>query len=149
MKRINEYKKLFEVEGDLTLADLKLKYRNLVKTWHPDKFQDNDELAGEAEVMSRRIIDGYHFLGSIAPETRLATLEEYTQTVSEGGIYDYKHKGIMLEITFNDGSTYEYFGVPKSVFIKFHHSDKQVRFGKRNIFHSYVYRKAKSGQEVE
>ncbi|HAW20332.1 MAG TPA: molecular chaperone DnaJ [Flavobacteriales bacterium] len=148
MKRINEYKKLFEIENDLILADLKTKYRNLVKTWHPDKFQDSDEKASEAEAMSRRIIDGYHFLVSIAPETREATLEEYTQTISEAGIYDYKHKGIMLEITFNDGSVYEYFGVPKNVFIKFNNSDKQVRFGKRNIFFSYVYRKAKSA-EVE
>jgi DnaJ-class molecular chaperone len=146
MKRINEYKKLFEVEDDHTLGDLKLKYRSLVKTWHPDKFQDNDARAEEAEAISRRVIDGYHFLVSIAPETREATLDEYTRTISEVGILDYKHKGIMLEITFNDGSTYEYFGVPKNVFNKFHNSDKQVRFGKRNIFHSYVYRKAKSGQ---
>lgn len=149
MKRINEYKKFFEIEGDLTLADLKTKYRNLVKKWHPDKFQSDDAQALEAEEMSRRVIDAYHFLVSIAPETKEANLEEYTQIVNEAGIYDFKYKGVTLEITFNDGSTYEYFGVPKNVFNKFLNSDKQVRFGKRSIFHSYLYRKAKSAQDNE
>jgi len=65
MKRINEYKKLFSVEGEITLDTLKKTYRNLVKEWHPDKFQAGDEKALEAEEMSRKIIDGYHFLVSI------------------------------------------------------------------------------------
>ena len=70
MKRINEYRKLFEVEAQPTLGELKKKYRNLVKEWHPDKFQDNDEKAAEAEEMGRKVIDAYHFLVSIAPETK-------------------------------------------------------------------------------
>ncbi|MFA5419330.1 MAG: KTSC domain-containing protein [Bacteroidales bacterium] len=143
MKRINEYKKLFGVEQDIELNQLKTTYRNLVKEWHPDKFQAGDELATEAEAKSRQIIDGYHFLVSIAPETRDARLEEYNITTSESGILDYYHKGLMLVITFLDGSTYEYFGVPKSVFTKFHNSDKQIRFARRNIFHAYLYRKSK------
>ena len=71
MKRINEYKKLFNVENDLDLKVLKKTYRNLVKEWHPDKFQEEEKVA-EAEVVSQQIIDGYHFLVSIAPETKAA-----------------------------------------------------------------------------
>ncbi len=147
MKRINEYKKLFNVEGDITLSTLKSSYRNLVKEWHPDKFQDGDEKAHEAELMSRKVIDGYHFLVSIAPETKEANLTEYTANIIESGIVDYKHKGLLLEVSFGNGMTYEYFGVQSNVFNKFHNSDKQVRFAKRNIFHSYLYRKSKSGIE--
>ena len=33
MKRIHEYKKLFEIEKDIDLKDLKKKYRDLVKKW--------------------------------------------------------------------------------------------------------------------
>ena len=143
MKRINEYKKLFSVEKDIDLKVLKTTYRNLVKEWHPDKFQEGDSLRGEAEIKSRQIIDGYHFLVSIAPETKAANLEEYTITTSQSGIADYKHKGLLLEITFLDGTTYEYFGVPKNIFVKMHNSDKQYRFAKRNIFNSYLYRKIK------
>ena len=148
MKRINEYKKLFSVEPDTDLKKLKTTYRNLVKEWHPDKFQDGDELSNEAEIKSRQIIDAYHFLVSIAPETKAANLEEYKLTTSESGIVDFKHKGQLLEITFLDGTTYEYFGVSKTVFSKMINSDKQYRFGKRNIFNSYLYRKSKKDLET-
>ena len=127
------------------MKELKSVYRNLVKEWHPDKFQADDEKLAEAEVMSQRIIDGYHFLVSIAPETKAANLEEYTKTYMESGIEDFKHKGLLLEMTFTDGSTYEYFGVPRSVYIKLIQSDKQVRFAKRSIYTSYLYRKSKRG----
>jgi DnaJ-class molecular chaperone len=147
MKRINQYKKLFQVEQQIELPALKKAYRNLVKEWHPDKFQEGDEKAAEAEVMSRQVIDGYHFLISIAPETKANNLEEYTKTTTVSGISDFQHKGLLLEITFADGATYEYFGVPKTVFQKFVNSDKQMRFAKRNIFNSYIYRKSKKGTE--
>ena len=65
MKRIKEYKKLFNVEGPIDLKQLKTTYRNLVKEWHPDKFQAGDPKAEEAEIKSQQIIDGYHFLISI------------------------------------------------------------------------------------
>ena len=143
MKRIKEYKKLFSVEDNLDLRTLKKSYRNLVKEWHPDKFQDGDAGQEEAELKSRQIIDGYHFLVSIAPETKAANLEEYTTTIMESSILDFQHKGLRLEITFLDGATYEYFGVPKNVFIKFLNSDKQMRFARRSIFNSYLYRKSK------
>ncbi|MFN5417286.1 MAG: KTSC domain-containing protein [Flavobacteriia bacterium] len=145
MKRINEYKKLFQVEQEIDLKQLKSTYKKLVKEWHPDKFQDGDEMAIEAEQKSRQIIDGYHFLVSIAPETIEANLEEYTATTNEAGIQDFKHKGLLLEITFTDGSTYEYFGVNKNVYTKLCQSDKLVRFAKRNIYNSYLYRKSKKG----
>ncbi len=143
MKRINEYKKLFAVEDNLDLKTLKKAYRNLVKEWHPDKFQNGDAGQEEAELKSRQIIDGYHFLVSIAPETKAANLEDYTATIMESSILDFQHKGLLLEITFLDGATYEYFGVPKGVFIKFLNSDKQMRFARRSIFNSYLYRKSK------
>lgn len=142
MKRINEYKKLFNVEKDIDLKQLKSTYRNLVKEWHPDKFQADDEQAAEAELKSRQIIDGYHFLVSIAPETITANLEEYNETMSSP-IINWQHNGLVLEINFLDGNTYEFFGVNKALYIKFSQSDKLTRFAKRNIFNSFTYRKIK------
>jgi len=143
MKRINEYKKLFGIESEIDLKQLKTIYRNLVKEWHPDKFQKDDPKAGEAEAKSLKIIDAYHFLVSIAPETRAANLEEYTVTTTQSGIADFKLKGLVLEIVFLDGNTYEYFGVTKNVYQNLINSDKPYRFAKRSIFNSYVYRKSK------
>ncbi len=143
MKRINEYKKLFGVEKEVDLKTLKKSYRDLVKEWHPDKFQHGDDLQVEAEIQSRRIIDGYHFLVSIAPETLESNLENYTETITNSGIEDYKHKGLLLTITFLDGTTYEYFGVTQQVYQKMVNSDKLNRFAKRTIYPKYLYRKLK------
>ena len=148
MKRINEYKKLFGIEKEIDLKLLKKSYRDLVKECHPDKFQEGDIKREEAEVNSRKIIDGYHFLVSIAPETKMANLDEYNATTTEARIADFKHKGLLLEVSFTDGSTYEYFGVNKNLFIKFVNAEKQFRFAKRNIFNSFLYRKAKRAIEV-
>lgn len=149
MKRINEYKKLFGVEKEVDLKSLKSRYRDLVKEWHPDKFQDGDALKEEAEHNSRKIIDGYHFLISIAPETKAANLEEYTNTINEVGIEDIQHKGRVLEITYLDGNTYEYFGVDKKMYLKLLNSDNLNRFAKRHIYVKHLYRKSKRAlQEV-
>jgi len=147
MKRINEYKKLFGVEKEIELKALKTSYRNLVKEWHPDKFQEGDERQEEAEVNSRKIIDGYHFLVSIAPETKQANLPEFTETISNSGIADFQHKGLLLEISYLDGSTYEFFGVTRQIYMKMVNSDKLNRFAKRTIYTNYLYRKSKRTME--
>ena len=143
MKRINEYKKLFGVEDKIELKALKNSYRNLVKKWHPDKFQDGDQLKEEAELKSRKIIDGYHFLVSMAPETKALNLESYTYTITNSTIADYIHKGLLLERTYTDGSSYEYFGVTKQVYIKMNNSPKISRFAKRSIYTKFPYRMTK------
>jgi len=143
MKRISQYKKLFNIEEEIDLKTLKSKYRNLVKEWHPDKYQEGDAKREEAEIQSRAIIDGYHFLVSIAPETLEANKEAYTETITNSGISDYQHKGLVLEITFLDGTTYEYFGVTKPIYQKMINSNKLNRFAKRSIYPKYIYRKSK------
>ncbi len=142
MKRIKQYKKLFNVEGPIDLKELKKTYRSLVKEWHPDKFQDEDKKV-EAEEVSTRIIDGYHFLVSIAPETKEANLDAYKTTTTEFQVSDWHHKSMLLEVTFTDGNTYEYFGVNKILFGKFINAKSMNNFGKRNIFNKFIYRKSK------
>ncbi|WP_435264006.1 KTSC domain-containing protein [Tenacibaculum sp. nBUS_03] len=141
MKRIKEYKKLFKVEGAINLKELKTTYRGLVKEWHPDKFQDEDKKE-EAGEMSTKIIDAYHFLVSIAPETKEANLEAYNTTITEYQVADYQHKSMRLEVTFTDGNTYEYFGVNRVLFGKFINARSINNFGRRNIFNSFLYRKS-------
>jgi len=141
MKRIKQYKKLFNVEGAIDLKDLKKSYRKLVKEWHPDKFLEEAEKE-EAEIKSTEIIDGYHFLVSIAPETKDANLDAYKKTITESQVADWYHKGMLLEVTFTDGNKYEYFGVSKVLFGKFINARSMNNFGKRNIFNSFTYRKS-------
>lgn len=142
MKRINEYKKIFKVEGEINLKELKTTYRSLVKEWHPDKFQD-EEKKNEAGIISTKIIDGYHFLVSIAPETKESNLKEYASLTSESKIENFYHKSLLLEITFACGTTYEYFGVNQNLFTKFVNSGQRSNFAKRKLYNSFLYRKSK------
>jgi DnaJ-class molecular chaperone len=148
MKRINEYRKLFNSDATTDLKQLKSTYRQLVKEWHPDKFQEGDPLAQEAAVKSQKITDAYSFLQSMTPETLAANKDAYTKTITETGISDFKHKGLLLEVSFTDGTTYEYFGVTKQIYTKLINSDKQYRFAKRSIFSSFPYRKSKKDLEM-
>lgn len=140
MKKIVDYRKFLEVSEKATLADLKVVYRSLMKKWHPDKFQDSEESKVEAEETSKYIIEAYHFLVSIAPETRSQSLAEYTTTINESNITDFEFKSQVLKIWFHDGNEYEYFDVPKAVYVKLVNADSRGRFARRHIFNSYVYR---------
>ena len=140
MKRIVEYRRLLDITPNTDLGGLKTNYRNLMKEWHPDRFIDDEILRAQAEDKSKSIIEAYHFLVSISPETQAFNLEGYNQTTTTSGIEDYSYKGQTLTITFQDGSVYEYFGIPKNIYNKFIGSSTLVRFARRHIFYSYTYR---------
>ena len=122
------------------LQELKTVYRGLMKNWHPDKFQETEESKREAEEKSKAIIEAYHFLVSIAPETREKTAEDYALTTTASAISDFQYKSQILTISFTDGNEYEYFGVPKNAYIKFINADSPGRFFRRHICNTYLYR---------
>ena len=148
MKRITEYRKLFGIDHTTDLAQIKTLYRNLMKEWHPDKFQD-ETLKTEAEIKSKTIIQAYHFLVSISPETHALNKEEYDNTINTSGIDDFIYKGQTLRVTFQDGSIYEYLGVPKNVYNKLLNSSTQARFARRHIFDSYPHTRVNKISEKE
>jgi DnaJ-class molecular chaperone len=139
MKKIADYRKLLSVDKDVELKDLKSIYRTLMKDFHPDKFQEEEERL-EAEARSKDIIEAYHFLVSIAPETREKNLDVYTQTTTLSNIQDFEYKQQVLNIQFYDGSAYEYFDVPRAIYIKLVNADSPGRFARRHIFNEYPYR---------
>ena len=139
MKKIVDYRKFLDVTENAPLAELKTVYRSLMKTWHPDKFQDHD-LKLDAEHKSKYIIEAYHFLVSIAPETRQQTLHDYVATTTSAAILDFDYKQQTLSVQFTDGNTYEYFDVPKAVYVKLVNADSPGRFARRHIYNEFVYR---------
>ncbi|MES2701291.1 MAG: KTSC domain-containing protein [Bacteroidota bacterium] len=149
MKKIIGYRKLLGVNENATLQELKLVYRNLMKNWHPDKFQDStDDEKYLADAKSKHIIEAYHFLVSIAPETRALTAAEYTKTITTAAIADFEYKDEKLQVTFADGTSYDYFGVPKAIYVKLVNAPSPARFARRHIFGSFVYRSAKQAAEA-
>lgn len=144
MKKIDDYRKLLGVNKTATLKELKSVYRGLMKDFHPDKIQDNEEAKAEAEEKSKTIIEAYHFIVSICPETWESYKEEYTETITNSLIADIEYKGVTLRIDYADGNSYEYFDVPKNIFSKFINADSQNRFARRQICNAYVHRKVSS-----
>ena len=148
MKRIVAARKLLGVEKGVTLQELKTIYRSFMKEWHPDKIQDNDAAKLEAEEKSKSFIESYHLLVSVSPETHELQREQYEQTMNSSRLIDFQYKGTTLVINFADGSSYEYFGLPKSVYNNLVNSNTPDRFARRHIYHSYVYRQASKAMAV-
>ena len=148
MKKIIEYRKLLGVEKTASLKELKAIYRNFMKDWHPDRIQDNHETKLEAEEKSKAFIEAYHFLVSIAPETHEQELEKYTEVITSSKIINFQYKGQTLQLNFADGSTYEYFSLPKNIYGKLASSDTPDRFARRHIYHSFIYRRVNKATEI-
>ena len=140
MKRITDYRRLLGVNEATELKELKTVYRNLMKDHHPDKLGEDEELRHAAEEKSKKIIEAYHFLVSVSKETQALSMPEYIQTTTTSGIADFEYKGQTLLIKFLDGSSYEYLGVPKNVYVKLVNAPAPARFARRHIYNSFVYR---------
>jgi curved DNA-binding protein CbpA len=140
-KKIIEYRALYNSTKQTTLKELKTKYRNFMKDNHPDTLLD-DVARATAEEKSKTIITAYHFLVSIAPETMEKDKAEYTKTITESNVADYHFEDTVLYVTFLDGNKYEYFGVPRSVYVKMVNAESPARFARRHIFSTYTYRSA-------
>lgn len=141
MKKIVEYRTLLNVTKTATLKELKTIYRNSMKDIHPDTIADADERHA-AEEKSKLTIEAYHFLVSIAPETLDKTKEEYVKTTTTSPIQEFYFENQALYIHFVDGSSYEYFGVPKNTYVKMINAESPARFAKRHIYGQFLYRSA-------
>jgi len=148
MKKIIESRKLLGVTKDAELKELKSIYRNFMKEFHPDKFVNDEAGRLAAEEKSKTYIEAYHLLVSIAPETHAQQLEKYTEVITASRIENFLYKSQTLTIDFIDGSSYEYFGIPSSLYNKFINSDTPDRFARRHIYHEFVYRRVSKAVET-
>ncbi|MDN3692850.1 KTSC domain-containing protein [Chryseobacterium tructae] len=142
MKRIGEHRTLLGVDKNVTLKELKTIYRNVMKDTHPDKFINDEAGKLEAEARSKSVIEAYHFLVSINPETQEKYKEEYTETITQSNIQDFYLEKSILTVLHLNGKTYEYMGVPRNTYIKMVNADSPSRFARRHIYGNFVFRKA-------
>jgi transcription elongation factor GreA-like protein len=147
MKRVVEYRKLLGVDKNVTLKELKTIYRNNMKDNHPDKFVNDEVGMLAAEEQSKNIINAYHFLVSISIETIEKNLPEYQDTINNYNILDFNYENQTLIITYVNGVSYEYIGVPRNIYVKFVNADSTNRFAKRHIYGNFIYRKSGEGTE--
>lgn len=140
MKKITEYRKLLNVDKSVALKELKTIYRNSMKECHPDKFHDNPEGQSEAEMKSKQVIEAYHFLVSINPETISQVKPHFDKTVAAATLTDFQYEAGRLQVSFSDGSAYEHISVPKATYIKMVNADSPARFFKRHIVSAFPFR---------
>ncbi|HQW05574.1 MAG: KTSC domain-containing protein [Flavobacteriales bacterium] len=141
-KKILDSRKLLGAMPRTDLKELGLLYKGLMKKHHPDRFQDEGERV-KAEEVSKHLIDAYHFLVSIHPETHATNKEEFERTATTSVISDWRYKAMTLHLIFGDGSEYEYFGVPQNVYNKFVNNNGNLRFARRHILSVFTYRRLK------
>lgn len=142
MKNVVEHRKLLGVDKTATLKELKAIYRNTMKDAHPDKFVNDEAGKLDAEEQSKTVIEAYHFLVSINPETQEKYKEEYTETIAKSIIQDFYHEKSILKVQHFNGKMYEYIGVPRNTYIKMVNADSPSRFARRHIYGNYTYRKS-------
>jgi hypothetical protein len=147
MKRVVEYRKLLEVDKNVTLKELKTIYRNSMKDSHPDKFVNDEAGKIAAEEHSKNIINAYHFLVSISAETVEKNLPEYQETINNFNILDFRLEKQTLLVTYVNGVSYEYIGVPRNIYVKMVNAESPNRFAKRHIYGNFIYRKTSEGSE--
>ena len=142
MKEINESRKLLGATPSLTLKELSVLYKELMKQHHPDRFQEETQRL-EAETTSQRIISAYKLLEGIHPETQEARAEEFEGTLASG-IINWQFKGQELRINFGDGSEHAFYGVAPKTYNKFVNTDATPRFVRRHLVGTYAQRKVNS-----
>lgn len=147
MKIVVEHRRLLGVDKTATLKELKTIYRNTMKDAHPDKFVNDDAGRLEAEEKSKAVIEAYHFLVSINPETHEKYSEEYSETTAKSNIHEFYFEKQILKIQHLNGKMYEYIGVPKNTYVKMVNAESPSRFARRHIYGSFIHRK--SGEAME
>jgi hypothetical protein len=87
-----------------------------MKECHPDKLGDETGL-NSWRKKSKQVIEAYHFLVSINPETTKLNLPEYTETTTTASITDYKFVEGRLIINFQTVACID-ISVPKATYVK-------------------------------
>jgi hypothetical protein len=147
MQKIIDSRKLLGLTKDSDLKEIKSTYRNLMKEFHPDVIQGTEEEKLLLEEKGKKVIEAYQLLSSIAPETLEQGRDHYNETIANCMIEDYSYNKQTLLIRFDDGTSYEYFEVPRSIYAKLVNSDSPARFSRRHIYNSFVYRKVTKALE--
>ena len=64
MENLAQYYAALNIDSAASLETVKHAYRQLVKTWHPDKYVDNPKLTSQAEVEIKKINQAYSAIKS-------------------------------------------------------------------------------------
>ena len=115
-----------------TTSEIKKAYRNLIKIWHPDKFENNSKLQIEAQEKCKIINDAFsHFKDFVPLVTKPLTKINHPTNKTNNRLLDitrmrvksikistvgYDATRLILQVVLNSGSIYQYYNVPNEIY---------------------------------
>lgn len=81
---------ILEIDVDSSSDDIKHAYRMMLQVWHPDKFQDNEDLNNKAIKKTQDIIDAYTFIKNNVKPSRKVNKHASKKSDSKYQQSDYK-----------------------------------------------------------
>jgi DnaJ-class molecular chaperone len=72
-KELTEARKFLDLPQEASLKEIKSKYRELLKKWHPDRCKENEE---ECQEMTRRIAAAYKLISTYIDRYKFSFKEE-------------------------------------------------------------------------
>jgi hypothetical protein len=139
MKEILESRRILGATATMSMKELEVLYKNLMKKHHPDRFQIEEERQ-QAEETSQRIISAFKFLQGIHPETHATRAEEFEASFASG-VLNWEYRSQTLQVHFADGSKHAFYGVPPNTYNKFVNTNGTARFVRRNLVGAFPMRR--------
>ena len=75
-QKISEARKVLGIPEEATLSEIKSKYRNLIKKWHPDLNLENKD---QCEEMTREIVNSYAIIHGYCKQYKISFAKEEVQ----------------------------------------------------------------------
>jgi preprotein translocase subunit Sec63 len=75
-QKILEARRVLGIPEQASLAEIKTKYRKLIKKWHPDINQENKD---QCDKMAKKIIDSYAIILGYCKEYKISFSQEEVQ----------------------------------------------------------------------
>jgi hypothetical protein len=73
----------------------------------------------------------------------------YEDTIKNINIEEFYMENGVLNISFLNGNKFEYFSVPKPIYIKMVNAESPNRFARRHVYNNFVYSSASKLEAVE
>ena len=131
-KLTNKHFAILGVTKFSTKDEIKNAYRELMKVWHPDKFENNRKHQNEAQEKCKKINDAYSQFKDFIPSVKktsgktnspnykvnkkLLDIKRMRVRSTKVSSVGYDSRELVLQVALMNGSIYQYYNVPNETY---------------------------------